>query len=308
MKPSQHIRISLAVAALTAMAASSRAQTTLIGPGVVPTPVIITDSVIYSVDARIVSGTEIIATTASVIGGSSLRGIPAVSLVYGGNLIVDDGIVRGASVASQAGITSFWGGAAIAAGTPNLARLEIFDGDFRGGSISLAATGPFTFPGPAVHGSGQDGFLDVVIHDGYFEGGVVTVDAAPGTIVARAPALHLASEYGGHADIRGGEFVGGITVEQFPTQLRIRGSNFSVNPRPTGRFERANFVVTGNYDDGTPFSTPFRYNVRKSLVIVEGPGTLDIVETIFPEPAAGSMAAWWVVGICGARRRLRMRA
>ena len=121
---------------------------------------------------------------------------------------------EGATVTTQPGVIRARGGDAVTAlnGFP---KLNFYDGVYRGGSVMLHSSAPINgdYKGAyAVGVLGNDSQGTVNIFGGLFEGGTVSMAATPDTIISQAPALALHSNYGGPAEIYGGQFLGGIDI------------------------------------------------------------------------------------------------
>lgn len=250
----QSIRMSLfAVLLFSILSGEAIGVPIIVGPGIVPAP--------FSANGgeyRIVSGTEIVSQTSQVSNGW-LRGDTAANLIFGAAVEIEGGVFRGASVTTQAGITRASGGSAFSFSI-GFNRGVITGGSFRGGSVHLDAATPVNsnfVGGPAVKGEGGDSNLSLKIHGGNFEGGIVSLATTPDTPISRAPAISIGNEYGGAIDVYGGTFLGGIEIASRAgnVALRVHGSEFDVQPLPSGGlFPGAAVVtVTGKYNDGSPF-------------------------------------------------------
>jgi hypothetical protein len=279
-----------------------QAQTVIVGPSVVPAPLLVGDT-------HILAGTEIIATEITTYsGGTGLFGEAAVVTNWGTDLFVDGGLFKGATVTTLANTQSAAGGPAFAFSN-GYNYATFYDGTYLGGSVLVDAATPASavFGGAsAIAVSGNDSIFGFKIYGGRYEGGVVSLAASPEVAVSRAPAIGLWNGYSGPLDVFGGEFVGGIEWRHNAIDLKIHGSDFNVQPAPiNGRVQRdIDIVVSGKYDDGTPFSHQLTLNRSVETYIYEMGDYLAVSSiNIIPEPTTLPLLSVGGVFIWVFRRR-----
>lgn len=296
-------RLATAIVLVTGQLQLASAEIRVVGPG----PVEPLDP--FGGNVHILDGTEIIATGLDEVRHhppGRLVGRRAISGTFSG-LRIDGGVFRGASLSvDQAGYTSASGGTVMHL-AEGVFDLDIRGGEFAGGSVvtnNNIALDDANGGRCVILGD----YTRVSIHGGRFEGGVASVSPTPtAEELNNRASLFLFSSFN-ELDIYSGEFVGKIDVRHIH-RLAVFGSELSITPTPTPAINpkfinvASDFVLSGKYLDGTPFSIQFEGGGGPMFALRPGAFTIGVNPAI-PEPSAIAIAAIGVA-CCGIYRKRR---